>query len=120
MQQGAIIGAMSDAANNANGAANGFMGVGMMNMAAGTGMIGNVTSNAFSAQGASSTTSTPIDPYAKTDVNNSAKVCPNCGKNVFGKFCSECGTLVTGVKKCSNCGMEVTGKFCGNCGTQVQ
>lgn len=116
MQQGAIIGAMGDAANNANGAANGFMGVGMMNMAAGTGMIGSVTSNAFSAQGASSTTSTPIDPYNKVE----SLVCTNCGNIVTGKFCSECGTPVNKVKKCTNCGMEVTGKFCENCGTQVQ
>ena len=141
MQQGAIIGAMSDAANNANGAAAGFMGVGMMNMAAGSGMMGNVTQNAFAAQGAPSSVQAP-DPYAQPvqpqvqpapevqpvvaaapETSQAAVVCANCGKPVSGKFCGECGTPVPvsepAVKKCTNCGLEVNGKFCGNCGTPV-
>ena len=47
MQQGTLVGAYSnavqDAAKNANGAANGFMGIGMMNMASGNVMTGAVT-----------------------------------------------------------------------------
>lgn len=130
MQQGAIIGAMSDAANNANGAANGFMGVGMVNMATGTNMMGQVSNNAFQSQGASSVAATPVDPYArpqevKEEVSTTVPapektICTNCGKEVIGKFCSECGTPVQVVKKCSNCGMEVHGNFCGNCGTKVE
>ena len=50
MQQGTLTGAyaqaVQDAANNANGAANGFMGVGMMNMASG-GVVGGVANGAF-------------------------------------------------------------------------
>jgi len=118
MQQGAIIGAMGDAANNANGAANGFMGVGMMNMAAGSGMVGNVTSNAFSAQGAPSSTNS-FDPYAKTNENVNTKHCTNCGHIVTGKFCSNCGTPVN-AKRCTNCGLDVDGNFCSNCGTKVE
>jgi len=129
MQQGAIIGAMSDAANNANGAAAGFMGVGMMNMAAGSGMMGNATQNAFAAQGAPSSVNAP-DPYAQptpvvatpvTPATSEGAKCTNCGNPVSGKFCPECGTPVPvsepAVKKCANCGLEVNGKFCGNCGT---
>lgn len=47
MQQGTLVGAYSnavqDAAKNANGAANGFMGIGMMNMASGNVMTGAAT-----------------------------------------------------------------------------
>ena len=50
MQQGTLVGAyanaVQDAANNAGGAMNGFMGVGMMNMASG-GMFGGVQQNAM-------------------------------------------------------------------------
>ena len=50
MQQGTLVGAyanaVQDAANNAGGAMNGFMGVGMMNMASG-GMFGAVQNNAM-------------------------------------------------------------------------
>ncbi len=119
MQQGAIIGAMQDAANNSNGAVNGFMGVGMMNMATGSGMTGNVTANAFSKTGAPSTTATPVDPYNHETKANSTTVCPNCGLEVTGKFCSECGTEIKTSKKCPNCGLEVTGNFCSNCGTKL-
>ena len=55
MQQGTLTGAyaqaVKDAANNEGGAANGFVGIGMMNMASG-GMIGGAATNAFNNQGA--------------------------------------------------------------------
>jgi len=124
MQQGEIVGAMRDAANNPNGAANGFMGVGMMNMAAGSGMMGAVTQNVFGAQGAPASVQT-ADPYARPQPATTVEgvKCTNCGNVVSGKFCPECGTLVPvatpEVKKCANCGLEVSGKFCSNCGTPV-
>ena len=46
MQQGRVLDVMEKAASNANGAANGFMGLGMMNMASG-GMFGAVQNNAM-------------------------------------------------------------------------
>ena len=114
MQQGTLVGAyanaVQDAANNANGSLNGFMGVGMMNMASG-GMIGGVTNQGAPAANAT----TNVDPYQ----NNNASInnCPKCGNSVDGKFCANCGTpLVTETKKCKKCGTEVTGKFCTNCG----
>ncbi len=86
MQQGTLTGAyadaVKDAANNANGAANGMIGVGMMNMASG-GMIGGVAQGAFQNQG---TTAKDIG------VGKDAKFCPNCGEPVSGgKFCTNCG-----------------------------
>lgn len=85
MQQGTLTGAyaqaVKDAANNGGGAANGFMGIGMMNMASG-GMIGGAATNAFNNQG--------------TTVNQTAPAggsfCPNCGSPVNGgNFCTNCG-----------------------------
>ncbi|MBM7868908.1 DNA-directed RNA polymerase subunit RPC12/RpoP [Clostridium pascui] len=48
--------------------------------------------------------------------------CQNCGQEVTGKFCSNCGTEnnnIQDISYCQNCGQEVTGKFCSNCGTQI-
>lgn len=92
MQKGTLTGAyanaVEDAANNANGAANGFMGVGMMNMASG-GTIGAVASNqSQNTEGAT----TNIDPYQKSSTPEEAKFCPNCGTEATGNFCSKCGT----------------------------
>ncbi len=84
MQQGTLTGAyanaVQDAANNANGAANGLIGVGMMNMASG-GMIGGAVTNAFQQQG------------------------NNAGGS--GKFCSNCGSPVNGGNFCTNCGNKL-------------
>jgi len=84
MQQGTLTGAYAnavvDAANNANGAMNGFMGVGMMNMASG-GVFGGAVNNA-STQAQQSQTQ-----------NVAGEFCPNCGtKSVGGNFCTNCGT----------------------------
>lgn len=81
MQQGTLTGAyanaVQDAANNANGAANGLIGVGMMNMASG-GMIGGTVTNAFQQQ--------------SNNAGGSGKFCSNCGSPVNGgNFCTNCG-----------------------------
>lgn len=79
MQQGTLTGAYAEAvrgaANNPNGSANGFMGIGMMNMASG-GVMGGVATNAFNRQ------QTP----------GASAFCPNCGSPVNGgNFCPNCG-----------------------------
>lgn len=86
MQQGTLTGAyaqaVKDAANNEAGAANGFVGVGMMNMASG-GMIGGAATNAFNNQGTT---------MNQGNVGGGGNFCPNCGNPVNGgNFCTNCG-----------------------------
>ncbi|MBQ6817561.1 MAG: SPFH domain-containing protein [Bacilli bacterium] len=98
--------AMENAAANEGGAANGFMGVGMMNMA-GASMVGN-----------------PLEYVKqneeKKETNTSNNKCVNCGSVVTGRFCSECGTEFKKEKFCAKCGAKVEGKFCSECGTKVE
>ena len=86
MQQGTLVGsygkAVQDAANNANGAANGFMGLGMMNMASG-GVVGGAAVGPFQQQGQQA------QPQAGTN-----GFCPKCGNPVNGAFCSNCGNKI--------------------------
>lgn len=100
MQQGTLTGAyaqaVQDAAKNEGGAANGFMGVGMMNMASG-GVMGGVVNNVQANQTNQGATQN-YDPYANNGNNaapttEGAKFCPNCGTaSTGGKFCTNCGT----------------------------
>ena len=109
----AIIGAqaqaMQDAANNASGAAVGFMG---MNMAAQTGGVNAANLYAMGTQ-------QPAQPAAPAAPAADGWTCPGCGKQAFGKFCTECGT-----KKpadgwtCPSCGKVNKGKFCSECGAK--
>lgn len=82
MQQGRVLDVMDHAASNSSGAANGFMGVGMMNMASG-GMNTAVMQNAFNGDDAKQ--------------NDSAQ----------SNFCKECGSKIDGAKFCPNCGTKV-------------
>ena len=128
MQQGTLVGsystAVQDAANNANGAGAGFMGVGMMNMASG-GMMGGATQGAFQNQGVKA--DEVIDPFAAgASTAKEGVPCPKCGTLITGKFCTECGTKrpteekTEKEKKCPECGAVVKGKFCEECGTKVE
>ncbi len=101
---GAQAAAMQDAANNAGGAAVGFMG---MNMASQAGGVNAANLYAMGAQQPAA----PAAPAAE------GWTCPGCGKTAFGKFCPECGA-----KKpedgwvCPGCGKVNKGKFCPECG----
>ena len=87
MQQGRVLNVMEAAAKNEGGATNGFMGVGMMNMASGE-MGTGVMQNAFNNQ--DSKTQMPQEQTKQT-----ANFCPNCGTKLEGaKFCPNCGTKV--------------------------
>ena len=48
--------------------------------------------------------------------------CPNCDKDVSGKFCSDCGAKRPERRVCSNCGnvLQPANKFCPECGTPVE
>jgi len=101
---GAQTQAMRDAANNANGAAMGFVG---LNAA---GAAGGVNANALYQQAAASQAAQPAPAESWT--------CPKCGAVNTGKFCSSCGTPKPEDEQwtCPKCGTVNTGKFCGNCG----
>ena len=126
-QQGVLTGAyanaVQDAANNSNGAATGFMGVGMMNMAS-NGVMGGVAQSAFqSAQPMQPQT----QPQPQTNTQNVQAqadkwICPKCQKETSGKFCPECGTKKPCKFKCPKCGYELDEKkkFCPECGNQIE
>lgn len=147
---GAYAKAIQDAANNANGAANGFMGIGMMNMASGGAFNGQfqqtpqpMTPNPEMAQSQSTVqqpqavvTPQPVasEPAQQPVQSNNPEVvsqptqepqmwhCPNCDKDVSGKFCSDCGAKRPERRVCSNCGnvLQPANKFCPECGTPVE
>lgn len=112
MQQGTLTGAyanaVQDAANNEAGAMNGFLGVGMMNMASG-GMMGGVATNAMNPQVAPGNTQA-YNPYA----NQAAEQLKQAQAGVVAgateqqaAFCSNCGTPSKGGNFCTNCGTKL-------------
>lgn len=127
MQQGRMVGAYSnaveDAAKNANGAANGFMGIGMMNMATG-GMATGAANGVWNQNNDASRMdlSKKEDKDSSTDETAGGWTC-ECGhvNPADGKFCSECGKAKTSKKICNKCKMpnEPTNKFCNNCGERL-
>ena len=140
MQQGRVLDVMEKAASNANGAANGFMGLGMMNMA--TGGMGNaVMQNAFNpAQTAyqPQANQAPVQPQEpvapveqpapaqepaveETPVANNNEVTANAENTANGWVCPTCGNTATG-KFCGECGTkkpEPKADVCPNCGTKI-
>ena len=105
MQQGTLVGsygkAVQDAAKNEGGAANGFMGIGMMNMASG-GMVGGAAQAAFQNKGVTAQ-DLANNGAAATDVP--ANEAPTTGGGA--KFCPECGKETNGAKFCPNCGKQL-------------
>ena len=107
MQQGRMVGAYSnaveDAAKNANGAANGFMGIGMMNMATG-GMTTGAANGVWNQNNDASRMdlSKKEDKDSSTDETAGGWTC-ECGhvNPADGKFCSECGKAKTSKKICN-------------------
>lgn len=133
--------AMENAASNANGAATGFMGLGMMNMAS-SNMMGGQSPLSYVQPTAPAPE--PVQQPAVVEPTSASvevaavvvpevspvpeKTCTNCGIVGTGKFCFNCGTslevpepIVEGPKKCANCDAELieNAKFCVECGTSV-
>ena len=104
---GAQAQAMQNAASNTGGAAVGFMG---MNMAAQSGGMNAANLYAMGAQ----------QPAAPADPAADGWTCPGCGKQAFGKFCTECGTKKPAADgwTCPSCGKVNKGKFCSECGAK--
>ena len=131
--------AMTAAANNANGAVNGFMGMGMLGgMGGGMGMAAMQQLNAMNQQPQPNAYQQPAGyslggaPQQAAPAQQSASVplgkpsaaaggawkCPKCGAIATGKFCPECGTPKPAEAAgwtCS-CGAVNKGKFCQECG----
>ena len=140
MQQGALVDAYSsavkDAANNANGAANGFMGIGMMNMAS-NGMMGGAAQGPWNSNDANTSREIVQNARAKeeagktaateqtnTETSDDSWICSTCNTSRIGNFCPECGAKKPEEPQklfCSNCGKEVSKdtKFCPNCGNKL-
>ena len=106
--------AMRDAANNAGGAALGFMG---MNMAGAMG--GMNAQNLYQMAGQYQQPAQPAAPAPDAASAAGAWTCPKCGASAAGKFCPECGAKKPGDSKwtCA-CGAVNTGKFCSECGAK--
>lgn len=137
-QQGTLVNAygnaVQDAAKNSNGAMNGFMGIGMMNMAS-NGMMGGAATGPWQQannapqyqmpnQNNNQQASANVVTEAETKNVNEWE-CPNCHTKANGKFCPECGTKkpeAPAKKFCTNCGTEVKpdAKFCPECGTKIE
>jgi membrane protease subunit (stomatin/prohibitin family) len=137
---GAYANAVQNAASNANGAANGFMGIGMMNMASGNAFGGVVAGNGAAPMqpqaDAAVMAQTPVQPKPPVEApatpavnteevkeeNNNSWKCTKCGAQNNGKFCTECGTKKEEAKFCTNCGNKLASdaKFCPECGTPAK
>ena len=119
MQQGKLVGAYANAvegaANNSNGAMNGFMGIGMMNMAT-NGMVGGT------ATGPWQNTENSAKDLNKEQNSQEGKWKCDCGVVNEGKFCVNCGKEKNAKKQCPKCKTmnEPTDKFCSECGEKLQ
>lgn len=104
--------AMQDAANNAAGAATGFMGLGMMNGMAGDGTMQTL----YQMQQNQAAVQPAPAPVPQPAANG--WTCA-CGATNTGKFCAECGSPKPADEgwTCS-CGAVNKGKFCPECGAK--
>ncbi|MBQ5326965.1 MAG: SPFH domain-containing protein [Oscillospiraceae bacterium] len=115
--------AMQDAANNAAGAATGFMGLGMMNGMGNDGTMQTLYQMQQNQQAV-------INPAHQAAVQNGVGMTPPvqpavngwmcaCGATNTGKFCAECGSPNPAEEDwtCA-CGAVNKGKFCTECGAK--
>lgn len=135
MQQGKMVEAYSDAvksaAKNSNGAMNGFMGIGMMNMSTRNVMGGTVQGPWQNTEKSSIDLSkeesieeqkekTKVEEIVKPEESKAETWNCDCGTKNEGKFCYNCGKPKA--KTCRRCGVILAkdAKFCSNCGEKIE
>ncbi len=144
-QQGTLTAAYANAiqaaAANENGAMNGFVGMGMMNMQAGnvfgatTAAVANNVNYQNPTPGAMAEAQKPVEPQAaapapasqaEAQIPEGSWKCPDCGNVNIGKFCVGCGKSKEELEKantveCPNCKTvwPAGTKFCGECGNKL-
>ncbi len=120
MQQGKMVGsyanAMENAASNPNGATNGFMGIGMMNMTAG----GMGTANGPWGQNNPGNTMDLSKPQETANAESWTCSCGTANPS-HAKFCNECGKPKSDKIVCPKCQTAngSNSKFCNNCGEKL-
>lgn len=142
LQQGRLVDAYAEAvqkaAENKSGSINGFMGIGMMNMAS-NGMTGGAANGPWqntqnsqmdlskqNIENAPQTTEEQMKAAmvgrAEMQAEDDEWTC-ECGSKNKGKFCVNCGKAkpVQDKKQCPNCKTmnEKEAKFCPECGTKL-
>ncbi len=110
--QSAVASGLEAAGSNPNGAAAGYMGIGLGMQSAGSMMAATSAANAQQMQAQQQAQQSQQPQAAPAG----SWTC-SCGAVNTGKFCSECGAPKPAPAKwiCS-CGAENTGKFCSECG----
>lgn len=122
--QGQIAQGINAAGSNPNGAAMGFMGVGM-GMQAGGGFMG--TASQTNMQQMQMQQQQMQQQQMQQNVQQAAPAAAapaaaaggwtcECGQVNTGKFCSNCGKPAPAADWTCACGQVNTGKFCSNCG----
>lgn len=123
LQQGTLTGAYANAvekaASNPNGVMNGFMGIGMTNMAS-NGMFGSAISNSNNNSTNSTYNGNNMDNGNNSNnINNGPQSQHNsqtANNNVLPDKENEGIKTESEIWFCTNCGTKNKGKFCMNCG----
>ena len=119
--QSAVAAGMQAAGSNANGAAAGFMGIGMGMQSAGSfmGSASNTNMQQMQMQQQQQQAAAPSAQAQGGQAAGADSWTCECGSVNTGRFCPECGKMrpQSDVWFCSNCGTQNKGKFCIECGT---
>ncbi|MCI8589931.1 MAG: zinc-ribbon domain-containing protein [Clostridiales bacterium] len=100
--QGAAARGIEAAGSNANGAMQGFMGIGVGMQGAGLAEMSRHNQQQIEE---------------KQSVSDTTWQC-SCGQHNTGKFCSACGKAASDVRWRCACGKENEGNFCSDCGSK--
>lgn len=112
--QTTIAQGIKSAGENENGAGQAFMGVGMgLNAMGGLGAFSQTNAQQMQMQ-------QQAQQAAAAPAAEETWVCPKCGAQVQGNFCSKCGTQkpeAPAAWYCPKCGTPNTDNYCSKCGT---